>query len=99
MTLPNMLPWTLMPEDSNERAIALAELHESLAQLDENKKIDLFNIARFPKSNIVGCARILENLRNKYFNTTNFDDVLAGMSGARAQWIIAQYRQGPITRN
>jgi hypothetical protein len=99
MTLPNMIPWTLMPEDANERAIVLADLHQSLAQLDENKKIDLFNIVRFPKSNIKSCARILENLRNQYFNTTNFDDVLTGMSGARAQWIIAQYRQGPIIRN
>lgn len=99
MTLPNMLPLTLLPEDSNERAVALADLHQSLAQLDENKKIDLFNIVRFPKSNISVCARILENLRNQYFNSTNFDDVLTGMSGARAQWIIAQYRQGPIIRS
>jgi hypothetical protein len=98
MTLPGMIPWTLMPTDANERALRLSDLHQDLARLDENKKIDLFNLARFPKSNIQVCAKMLENLRNQYFNTTNFDDVLTGMSGARAQWIIAQYRQGPITR-
>jgi hypothetical protein len=98
MTLPGMIPWTLMPTDPNERALRLSDLHQDLAGLDENKRIDLFNIARFPKSNIKVCARMLENLRNQYFSTASFDDVLTGMSGARAQWIIAQYRQGPITR-
>ena len=98
MTLPGIMPWTLMPTDANQRAVTLNNLHQDLAGLDENKKIDLFNIARFPKSNIKACAKMLENLRNQYFNTTSFDDVLTGMSGARAQWIIAQYRQGPITR-
>ena len=98
MTLPGIMPWTLMPADQNQRAVKLEELHQSLAALNDNQKIDLFNIARFPKSNISACARMLENLRNQYFNTTSFEDVLTGMSGARAQWIIAQYRQGPITR-
>jgi hypothetical protein len=87
-----------MPSDANERALKLSDLHQQLAKLDENKRIDLFNLARFPKSNIKVCARMLENLRNQYFNSTSFDDVLTGMSGARAQWIIAQYRQGPISR-
>lgn len=99
MTVPNMMPWTLLPEDPNERTLAAQELHQSLSQLDDNKKVDLFNLVRFPKSNITSCGRILENLRSRYFGTTNFDDVLTGMSGTRVQWIIAQYRQGPITRS
>ena len=98
MTL-GMIPWTTLPEEPNQRASAAAELYRSLASLPEENRIDLFNIARFPKSNIVWCGRILENLRNQYFNTTTFDDVISGLSGTRAQWIIAQYRQGPVTRN
>jgi hypothetical protein len=94
-----MLPWSTLPEASNERALAADELHRSLETLSEDNRIDLFNITRFPKSNITWCGRILENLRNQYFNTTTFDDVITGLSGARMQWIIAQYRQGPITRN
>jgi len=98
MTL-GMIPWTTLPEEPNQRASAAVELDRSLATLTEENRIDLFNIARFPKSNIKWCGRILENLRNQYFNTTNFDDVITGLSGTRAQWIIAQYRKGPITRN
>jgi hypothetical protein len=98
MTL-GMIPWTTLPEEPNQRAAAAAQLHQSLAALPEENKIDLFNILRFPKSNITWCGRILENLRNRYFNSTSFDDVISGLSGTRAQWIIAQYRQGPVTRN
>lgn len=99
MTIPGMVPFTLLPKDPNQKTIATDALYQSLAQLDDTKKIDLFNIVRFPKSNIFYCGRILENLRNQYFGGTSFDDVLTGMQGARAQWIIDQYRRGPVTRN
>jgi hypothetical protein len=99
MVVPDMLAWTLLPPDANQRALAVTQLLQALAALDENKRIDLCNIVRFPKSNITFCGRILETLRNKYFNTTSFDDVLTGMSGVRAQWITDQYHQGPITRS
>lgn len=99
MTIPGMITWTLLPEDTRERAVATDGLLQSLTALDENKRIDLFNIVRFPKSNIVYCGRVLEALRNAYFNTTSFNDILTGMSGAGSQWIIGQYRQGPVIRN
>ncbi|MFC5412204.1 hypothetical protein ACFPMF_22960 [Larkinella bovis] len=99
MILPGMTAFTLLPEEANQRRVQVEQLLQSLATLDEGKRIDLFNILRFPKSNIVHCGRILEKLRDTYFNTTNFGDVLTGMSGARSQWIIGQYRQGPIQRN
>jgi len=99
MIVPDMLAWTFLPQDANHRALAVAQLLQSLTALDENKRIDLCNIVRFPKSNITFCGRILETLRNNYFNTTSFDDVLTGMSGVRAQWITDQYHQGPITRS
>jgi hypothetical protein len=93
-----VLPWTELPEPDHQRAFAEEQLRQSLAALSEDARIDLFNIARFPKSNIAACGRILEMLRNRYFAGTNFNDVLTGMSGTRAHWIIRHFLEGPITR-
>jgi hypothetical protein len=99
MTLPSMLDFTELPEANDQRALADEQLRESLAALDEDKRIDLFNLVRFPKTNIAQCARILEALRDRYFPGTNFDDVLTGMSGVRAQFILRQFTEGPVVRS
>ena len=96
MAVNGFLEWKELPDNNSSRVAAEQELREALAALEENKKIDLFNIVRFPKSNINQCGKILEALRNRYFGTTNFDDVLTGMSGTRAHWISRHYREGPI---
>jgi hypothetical protein len=98
MTLPSMLDFTELPAPDDQRAVANEQLLESLAALDEEKRIDLFNLVRFPKSNIAQSARILEALRDRYFAGTNFEDVLTGMSGVRAQFIVRQFIEGPIAR-
>jgi hypothetical protein len=98
MTLPSMLDFTELPESNDQRAVANEQLLQTLAALDEEKRIDLFNLVRFPKSNIAQCARILEALRDRYFPGTNFNDVLTGMSGVRAQFITRQFTDGPISR-
>ena len=105
MTLPqtpgNLTPWlkwTELPEPSAQRAFADENLRLSLSELTESVRIDLFNLARFPKSNIEQCGHILEALRNRYFSRASFDDVLRGMSGIRADWIAKHYRKGPIVR-
>ena len=92
------LAWTELPESSSERANSYERLRQDLAALDENIRIDLFNIVRFPKSNITQCGRIIEALRDRYFAGTNFSDVITGMSGTRAQWITRHFREGPIHR-
>src|SRR6185369_5129697 len=99
MTLPSMLDFTELPEAEDQRVLADEQLRQSLAELDEDKRIDLFNLVRFPKSNIAQCARILEALRDRYFPGTNFNDVLAGMSGVRAQFILRQFVEGPVVRS
>lgn len=105
MTLPQtgggspILPWTELPDVPNQRPLADEKLRQTLANLDENQRIDLFNLVRFPKSNITLCARILEALRDRYFSGTNFDDVLTGLSGTRAHWIMRHYREGPLVRS
>lgn len=90
------LPWTELPEQRSPRASEDQKLREQLAALDENKRIDLFNLVRFPKSNITLCGKILEALRNRYFNGANFNDVLTGMNGTRAHWINRHYKEGPL---
>lgn len=99
MSLPALLPWTLLPAEPPQRASAAAALQQSLAALDDDTLVDLFNIVRFPKSNITHCGRIIETLCDHYFPGTTFGDVLSGLSGTRAQWIIAQYRQGPVAHS
>ena len=103
MTFPHapatpFLPWRELPDDVSQRAHADEQLCQSLASLDADTRVDLFNIARFPKSNIAACGRVIEALRDRYFGGTNFDDVLTGMSGTRAHWISAHFREGPIAR-
>jgi hypothetical protein len=104
MTVPpgggaTLLPWTELPEAPSARAFADEQLRAALASLADDARIDLFNIARFPKSNITHCGRILEALRNKYFAGASFDDVLTGMSGTRAHWIMRHYHEGPLVRS
>lgn len=91
-----LIDWTELPENHAARSAADEQLRQGLQSLDENARIDLFNIARFPKSNIEHCARLLEELRDRYFPGTNFNDVLTGMSATRAHRIIQHYREGPL---
>jgi hypothetical protein len=90
------LNWTELPETLSQRVLADEELREAVAGLDEAARIDLFNLARFPKSNIFRCAHILEALRDRYFSGTTFEDVLTGVSGTRAVRISQHYRVGPL---
>jgi hypothetical protein len=93
------LPWTEVAETGPTHATEEAALRQSVATLDVDTRVDLFNRARFPKSNIHQCGRILESLRDRYFTGKPFDDVLTRLDGTRAHWIIRHYREGPLHRN
>jgi hypothetical protein len=106
MTLPQnpgssatLIDWTELPEPAPQRAFADEQLRQNLAALNENIRIDLFNLLRFPKSNITQCGHVLETLRNRYFSGANFNDVLTGMSGTRKYWITRHFREGPLLRS
>ena len=99
MFLPALLDFAELPEPFGQRALADEQLRETLAALGEDKRIDLFNLVRFPKSNINRCAGILEALRDRYFPGTNFNDMLTGLAGTRAFWIIRHFKEGPLQRN
>jgi hypothetical protein len=92
------LEWTELPDVPPRRAVADEQLCQRVAALEDSAKADLFNIVRFPKSNITHCARIVETLRDRYFTGASFDDVLNGLSGTRAHWIVRHFREGPLSR-
>ncbi len=105
MTLPEAsisanthLKWTELPEVRDKLSLAEVELNKSFADLDQSIRLDLFNLLRFPKSNITQCGRIIENLRDRYFPGINFNDVMTGMKGVREQRIIKHFRLGPLQR-
>lgn len=91
-----LLPWTELPQPAAQNEFADQQLRQKFAALDGSTLIDCFNLARFPKSNITQCARMIATLRDHYFNGANFSDVLTGMSGTRAFWIAMHFRQGPL---
>ncbi len=95
---PNGIPYTELETTTAANASGDEELRTKFAALSEDDRIDLFNRARFPKSNILLCGKLLEALRNKLFNGVSFDDVLMKMSGTMAEWIVLNYTRGPLRR-
>ena len=93
------LPWTEIPENGTARVVPLQNLLQAFNGLSPDDKIDLFNLLRFPKSNITVCGKILETLRDRYFPGTSFSDVLTGFNGVRLESIVKHFRQGPVLRN
>lgn len=98
MTVGPYLPWTELPSEGPARSLANEELRRKTAALPEAVRIDLFNLIRFPKSSITHCGRVIEALRDRYFNGIDFNTVLSELSGTRAHWINRHYREGPLKR-
>jgi hypothetical protein len=96
---PNAIPFTELPDSTAGNLAADEQLRTQLAALAENDRIDLFNLVRFPKSNIVLCGKLLEALRDRFFSGVNFDDVLTKMSGTMGEWILLNYSRGPLHRS
>lgn len=96
---PNAIPFTELPDATAGNLAADEELRAKLAALSEDDRVDLFNRARFPKTNIVLCAKLLEALRDRFFSGVNFDDVLTKMSGTMSEWILLNYARGPLHRS
>jgi hypothetical protein len=95
---PNLERYRELPLRTTDRTRVRLEISTQLDALPINTKIDLFNLLRFPKSNIKMSAKIMEDLRNRQFAGTNFTDVLTGFQGARLNAIIGHFREGPLAR-
>jgi hypothetical protein len=96
---PNSLPFTELPDTDAGNAVGDEALRIKLAAFAKDDRLDLFNLVRFPKSNVTLCARILEALRDRFFSGVSFDDVLTKGGGRMADWIALNYRRGPLHRN
>ncbi len=93
------LAWAELPEDQNRRLAAAPALRAALEGLAEADKIDLFNLLRFPKTNIEWTARAAQTLRDRYFAGTDFGAVRTGFEGTRSARIVAHFREGPLARD
>lgn len=84
----------IFPNDPDARGAMQTELNTALAQLDENKRIDLFNLLRFPRSNLKMTALLLEALREQFFPGQALPAILADKE--KAKTLISQYEEGPF---
>jgi len=99
MMLPPMaIPYTELPQASDANAAGDEALRKQLAAMNESDRIDLFNLVRFPKSNITLCGKLLQALRDKLFPGVTFDDIMTKMSGTMGVWVTRSYKNGPLIR-
>jgi len=55
----------------------------------------LFNILRFPKSNLMMCKFLVEKLREEYFIGEDYIDILEDRDKATS--LIKQFKEGPTS--
>jgi hypothetical protein len=82
------------PHDPDARGTMQTELNTALAQLDEAKRIDLFNLLRFPKSNLKMAEQLLEALRTQYYTGQALPSILTDED--KAKTLISQFKEGPF---
>jgi hypothetical protein len=94
----NPIAWTELPVNATRQAAVRLEIMTRFNALSENVKIELYNLVRFPKSNVKMCGKVLETLRNRYHSGVNFNDVLTRGGGVISTALDVQFRNGPIAR-
>jgi len=57
--------WTELPIEYDQRPRVKEEIKNNYLALSPEQKIDIFNILRFPKSNLWLCAQLLSKLKNR----------------------------------
>jgi hypothetical protein len=99
---PPLIPWveadvTGATFPKMKRWLVLGSAVSAFRQLSYLNQVDVFNLARFPKSNVELIARLLAKLKNRTHRwpTTASDDVLADPH--LIEIIGSEYRDGPTT--
>jgi hypothetical protein len=82
------------PREEDERSALQHELKADLAQLDEARRVDLFNLLRFPKSNLRMATLLTRELMTQYFPGENLPTILADETKAKS--LIEQFKEGPL---
>lgn len=82
------------PHDEDARATLQTALKNDLAQLDEARRVDLFNLLRFPKSNLRMAIQLTQALMAQYLPGDALPAILADET--KAKTLIAQFQEGPF---
>ena len=83
-----------LPHERSERRSTITDLKNELGQLDPDQQADLFNLLRFPKSNLKMAIKLVEALMAQYFAAEGLPDILSDPD--KAKTLIAQYKEGPF---
>lgn len=89
-----MLPLRDLPHAVGDRPAAVAALRTEFIALAAAQKIDLFNLLRFPKSNLRMTMQLVQKLMERFFPGESLPDILADETKAKS--LISQYKEGPI---
>ncbi len=89
-----MLPLREFPNAVEERAEVITALRTEFIALAAAQKIDLFNLLRFPKSNLRMTMSLVEKLMAQYFPSQTLPQILGDATKAKS--VITQYKEGPI---
>ncbi len=89
-----LIPVTERPSVSASTATQTT-IQTAFNGLPETRRIDIFNLLRFPKTNIRICKLVLDGLKARYFSTEAFPAVLGNRNKARR--LIREYETGPYT--
>ena len=81
------------PEEEDERLSVNRELLAELTDLAQEKQIDLFNLFRFPKSNLKMAIQLLAGLKAQYFPARDLETLINDKE--QIQSLLDQFRRGP----
>jgi hypothetical protein len=81
------------PAEEGERLSINRELLEELADLGQEKQIDLFNLLRFPKSNLKMAIQLLGGLKEQYFPGEELESLLNNRD--KIERLLDQFKRGP----
>ena len=82
------------PHDESARRTIRNQLKSALEQLSAGDQADLFNMLRFPKSNLRVAITLMEALMSQYFSGETLPEILADET--KAKTLIAQFKEGPF---
>ena len=90
--------WDEIPEEKSEREDKIQEISDKfINNLSKQEKINLFNLLRFPKSNILLCAEFLSKLKNRT-NPTRYNGYIEDVfleDECGVKIIASEYYEGP----
>jgi hypothetical protein len=81
------------PTQKESRLTVHRRLLQELRDLAPEKQIDLFNLLRFPKSNLKMAIQLLEGLKAQYFPADSLEAVINDKNKALA--LLDQFKEGP----